>query len=155
MCEHHREIWELNEYEWGNVISSLFQSFDQFAQLKMCCFLCGHCKKAGGWLFSNFWWKKSLEQKLFEAFYLQKCSRQRLYVASLWLTSSSFMVTIPSWFESMTSSNSFFLSLTQSSSMSWPCWFSTVPTGREMNSDRVSFQSLSWSAVKQEAFHSA
>ncbi|TNN50765.1 hypothetical protein EYF80_039030 [Liparis tanakae] len=45
------------------------------------------------------------------------------------------MVTMPSRSKSMTSSNSVFLSRTQSSSMSCACWFSTVPTGSEMNSD--------------------
>lgn len=64
-------------------------------------------------------------------------------------TSSSAMVTIPSWLASISSSNSLFLSRTQLSSTSWPCWFSTVPTGREMNSDSESFLSPSWS-VGQE-----
>lgn len=64
-------------------------------------------------------------------------------------TSSSAMVTIPSWLASISSSNSLFLSRTQPSSTSWPCWFSTVPTGREMNSDSESFLSPSWS-VGQE-----
>lgn len=58
------------------------------------------------------------------------------------------MVTMPFLSESITSSNSFFLSRTQSSSMSWACWFSTVPTGKEMNSDSVSFLSPSWSKRK-------
>lgn len=62
------------------------------------------------------------------------------------LTSSSAMVTIPSWSASISSSNSLLLSLTQPSSMSWPCWFSTVPAGREMNSGSESLLSPSWSA---------